>query len=294
MTQRSSICKIKQLLKVLLVAFFCAYTSYAFACSCFFLQFGFIGPYSSRLPANAIGIPWFVSNKLARKPWNEDYFVADEQRFALEFLDAGEFRRIPYRIVMAQEFDTQFDTYLIYHIVPKDDGLQPGATYRVTDLLDPESYGEAVDDRQVVVEVDHEELPVDTALTLYIGSAKRDNLRIAANAQCSGGLAMSQVNVAARLPGQFQKWEDQLLFRTIVDGKQWDARSSWCSQIEPGRSWTDVAHDRVFVACETPDFFPIVPVLESGVHTVSMEARLPGTDIVLKTETKTMELTCER
>lgn len=287
----------KQLLAFFVAATICAFTSHASACSCFHLEFGFVGPYTSRLPANAIGIPWFVSTRAIRDLrdiFNESYLEIDEQRFVLEILDAGEYRRIQHRLVFVQEFNTQFDDYFIYHIMPYDKGLRPGTTYRVSESLKPTKYGMSVVDRQVVVEVDHQLLSSGTPLTLHIGSTKRENLRISADAQCSSYLLTSQAQVAARLPGELRKWEDQLLFRTFVDGKQWDAKASWCSHVAPGRSWGDVAHDRIFAACEPPDFKPSVPVLDPGVHTVSMEARLPGTDIILKSETKTLALTCEQ
>lgn len=59
-----------------------------------------------------------------------------------------------------------------------------------------------------------------------------------------------------------------------------------------GRGWDGVAHDRVFVACEEPSFRPTTPVLEPGRHTVMVEARLPGTDIVLETSKQSVDLEC--
>lgn len=277
----------------LLVTFtFCVYVQPALACSCDYLAYGFIGPYTSRLPANAVGIPWFVSTERAPRPWTEDHFAVEEDRFTLEILDRGEFLQVPLRIDIAQEVATRFDTYLIYHIAPMDQALRPGATYRVTDRLDPERFGESHGDRQVVVEIDHEALSANTALTLHVGTARFDGLNVAADVSCSGWLKVSQARIAARLPAELRKWEDQLLFRTIVDGTEWVVRGSLCSQVEPGRGWDGVAHDRVFAACEEPSFRPMAPVLEPGRHTVMVEARLPGTDIVLETSKQSVDLAC--
>lgn len=142
------------------------------------------------------------------------------------------------------------------------------------------------------MEIDHEALPADTALTLHVGTARFDGLNVAADVSCSGWLKVSQARIAARLPAELRKWEDQLLFKTIVDGNEWVVRESLCSQVEPGRGWDGVAHDRVFVACEEPSFRPTTPVLEPGRHTVMVEARLPGTDIVLETSKQSVDLEC--
>ena len=271
---------------------FSVYAPHVSACSCIYLAYGFIGPYTSRLPANAVGIPWYVSTKAARFRGKDDWFVVDESRFILEVLNKDQFVPIPLNITVAQEFDTEIDTYMIYHISPKDGGLRPGATYRIIDQLESGFRNETHNDREVVVEIDHETLTTDTQLNLHVGKANVNRLYIAANGSCSGRLLGSQARIAARLPTEFRKWEDQLLFRTIVDGETWQVRRSLCSLVEPGRGWDSVAHDRIFAACEEPAFLPISPVLPPGRHTVRIEARLPGTDIVLQTEERTVKLEC--
>ena len=269
------------------------YAPHASACSCIYLPYGFIGPYTSRLPANAIGIPWYVSTERARRLWDTNMFEVESSRFTLEVLREGQFVQVPLRITVAQEFATEVDSYLIYHIGPKDGGLKPGTTYRVTDQLEPAIYGETHGDREVVVEIDRETLAADTPLMLHVGNANVNGLYVAAaDGMCSDWLKVSQVKIAARLPGQFSKWEDQLLFRTIVDGKPWQVRRSLCSLVEPGRGWDSVAHDRIFAACEEPSFLPFSPVLAPGRHTVTIEAHLPGTDIVLRTEKRLVNLEC--
>lgn len=277
---------------IALATCFGVYAPHASACSCIYLAYGFIGPYTSRLPANAVGIPWYVSTKRARSGGQDDWFVVDESRFTLEVLKEDQFVPIPLRITVAQEFANEIDTYQIYHITPVDGGLRPGATYRVIDHLVSGVRSETHTDQEVVVEIDHEKLATDTPLTLHVGNPTVDRLIVAANVSCSGWLSVSQAKIAARLPSEFRKWEDQLLFRTIVNGKQWSVRKSLCSLVEPGRGWDSVAHDRIFAACDEPSFSPISPVLTPGSHTVSMEARLPGTDIVLRTKKQTVNLVC--
>ena len=268
------------------------YAQYASACSCLYLAYGFIGPYTSRLPANALGIPWYVSTEAARYRSPEDSFAVVESRFILEVLNKDQFVPISLRITVAQEFTTPIDTYMIYHINPKDGRLKPGATYRVIDQLESGIRSETHNDQEVVVEVDHETLTADTPLILHVGNAKVDGFHVGANASCSEWLKVSHARIASRLPAEFRKWEDQLLFRTIVDGEPWQVRRSLCSLVEPGRGWDSVAHDRIFAACEEPSFSPISPVLAPGRHSVMIEARLPGTDIVLQTEKRFVNLAC--
>ena len=264
----------------------------AWACSCVPPGFGFIGPFTSRLPANAVGIPWYVASDRAFTRRDEDGRAVDDERFTLEILHEGQYLRIPLHITVARKLVNRFDRYRIYHIEP-DNGLQPGAIYRVTDRLGSGGYGESHGGRQVVVEIDHEALSDDTPLSLYVSSARVDSLVVAADdAGCSGLVTASQARIAARLPSELRKWEDQLLFQTIVDGKRWVVRRSLCSHREPGRGWDDIAHDRVFAACEKPSFRPAIPLLRPGRHTVMVEARLPGTEIVLKTERKSVDLEC--
>ena len=95
---------------------FCLHAPHAWACKCVPLDYGFIGPYTSRLPANASGIPWYVSTERARRSSNEDQFAVDEARFSLEILDEEQFRQIPLRVAVAEEFSRQFDdTFHVRH-----------------------------------------------------------------------------------------------------------------------------------------------------------------------------------
>ena len=56
--------------------------------------------------------------------------------------------------------------------------MRPGTTYRFTMMgeLDERSEGK----QQVLATVDHEELAVDTPLTLEVGSVTRDSIRVSA------------------------------------------------------------------------------------------------------------------
>ena len=231
----------------------CAFASSAVACSCGAgIGSAFTSPAASRLPANAVGIPWYVTKHWLRQPSSEDEFAVDADRFTLDRIVDGQYRQIPLRVDLLEEYETLNSTYLIYLIGPRDGGLRPGATYRATDRLAPVERSRSRDNRQVVVKIDEDALSADTSLTLHVGNAKVEEFDVAAGVSCSVTIRASQATIAARLPTDLRQWEHQLFFRTIVDGVRWDARGSWCSRIEPGRSWDEVAHDRVFAACEDP------------------------------------------
>lgn len=98
-------------------------------------------------------------------------------------------------------------------------------------------------------------------------------------------------------------FRDCLLFRTLVDGEPWAGAGSSCSIIPGGRSWRPLGQEIVYGTCPDPDVRPGVPLafrgpggpvrlLTPAKHTVQMEVHLPGTDVVLKSGTLMVDLTC--
>jgi len=82
-----------------------------------------------------------------------------------------------------------------------------------------------------------------------------------------------------------------LNYTTVVDGKVWEPQTDLCTPVAPGASWVGRGHDRLVAVCDKT-FIEEKYRLLPGPHTVSMEAKLPGTDIVFTTETITVDLTC--
>lgn len=80
-------------------------------------------------------------------------------------------------------------------------------------------------------------------------------------------------------------------YTTFVDGRMWAPQIDLCALVRPGESWIGRGVDRVVGVCDST-FIEQQYRLLPGPHTVSMEARLPGTDIVFTTETITIDLTC--
>ena len=263
----------------------CLYAAQTFACSCGpYREFGFVGHEVGRLPANAPGIAWFASCEpkwLCRTP------VVDD-RFTLELLDGGMFRKLPILVSLSDDIEADRRQDRIYIIAPHG-GLLPGATYRVTDHL--AKVRDRHVDRRVLVTVDHEDLLAGTALTLDIGPANTKAIEVAAGVSCSDVVEASEASIAARLPPGAHAWRDQLLYRTIVDGERWQPTTSFCSRPRVGRSWAGVGRDRLYLTCrEHQRHATSTPKRNS--HAVVMEAHLPGTDIVLTTPVRHVELDC--
>ena len=263
----------------------CLYAAQTFACSCVpYREFGFVGHEVGRLPANAPGIAWFAScepKRLCREP------VVDD-RFTLELLDGGMFRELPILVSLSDDIETEHRHDRIYIIAPHG-GLLPGATYRVTDHL--AKVRDRHVDRRVLVTVDHEKLLAGTELTLDVGPANTKTIEVAAGVSCIDLVEASEASIAAKMPPGAHAWQDRLLYRTIVDGEHWRPTMSFCSRLRVGRSWAGVGRDRLYLTCgEHQRYTTSTPKRSS--HAVVMEARLPGTDIVLRTPVRQVKLDC--
>lgn len=135
--------------------------------------------------------------------------------------------------------------------------------------------------RQVVVNVSDRRLldGSDTASAELVATEQtRGELRVmATGGSCSIAIDAAQTRLELRLGGDLNQWRDVLLFSTSVDGELWRPRSSVCSQVAPGESWTGRGTDRVFADC-TPDHPYGGPdfKLEQGRREVTVTAWWPG------------------
>lgn len=256
----------------------------AHACSCVAPGGGFVGAKNGRLPANALGVAWFPGHLR-----NDEHL---EGRFSVELFEGGEFQDLPVKVTALEEFSTVFSPFPsnLFLIAPKGDGLKPGATYRFTvDRAD--RYRRL--QKQVLVTIDREILSKNTALTLDVAPVTNETAALAAAVFCSDALNVSQVRVRSRLSRHARPWREQLLYRTIVAGELWRPSKSMCETIVPGRSWESIGHDRIVAACGSlgRDLY-IHPILNPGRRSVMMQAFLPGTDVVLETAVKSVDLRC--
>ena len=249
----------------------------AHACSCAYdPDWGFVSGRDGRLPANAVGVVWFTPSE------QDDESLA--KRFTVEIREDGTFRPLQAKVAPVEGI------HGMYTIGPEGEGLRVGATYRFTVDRVSRRVGAV---GQVVVTVDHERLLASTALELEVGPVTRDSISVPADASCVAELDVSQVMIASRIDGYASRWREQLLFRTIIEeDTEWIALKTRCDSHVPGRSWEGTGQDRIFVACEDIRHHHIAKELEPGQYRLRMEALLPGTDVVLETPVKSVDLSC--
>jgi hypothetical protein len=245
------------------------------ACSCTISPFwGFYGAANSRLPANAAGVAWYAMGRIPGGVQN--LVLTGEEKVN------SKFRKLAVKRVPVKGFAN------VYLIAPKKGALKPGATYRFT-IETAHTGGGIV--RQVVVTVDRKKLTSKDALLLVTSPMSTKKMKVAAGVSCSNSIRAAQVSLEAKLPEHARAWRDQLLYRTWTDGKfMWSASASLCHRHVVGRSWRQVGRDQVYAACQVRPHGN--RGLKQGKRTISMEAVLPGTRIVLKTKPKTVDLSC--
>lgn len=245
------------------------------ACSCLDISdWGFIVPQNGRLPANAVGVPWYSSSS--------NFLPGIAPRFTVEVQEDGEFRSLSVRVDSLEGFNG------LFVVGPQDGVLQAGATYRFTvDKVAEHSEGH----RQVSVTVDRQNLNDDTPLSLNAGPVESGFISVPLPVFCATVLWVRQVRVEAQLHPEAQRWREQLIYRTVIDGQRtWHEWRNMCSEVPSGRSWEAVGHDRIYVGCERREH--LGARLEAGLHRIAMQAILPGTAIVLETPTATFDLSC--
>lgn len=272
-------------------------------------HWGFLGPDTGRLPANAAGVLWYLP-----PPWATERSAEELDRLignlTAELRRATGYIDIPVKVdryegPLTRDW-SKWEMGTFFLVTPAD-GLRPGKTYRFTDHSDDqwENDRPARGQRQVVFIVDRQELTPDTPLELEFTELAIEDLRIKSiGGGCSETLRVSHAPIAANLPTGADDWRDQLLYRTLVDGKLWVGKRGLCQTVLPGRTWTEeVGRDGVYRACR--DGFDSLGVpdrqrysywsagyMPSGPHKVKIQAFLPGTNIALETETMTIDLSC--
>ena len=111
-----------QLQRMLFIAgamMLCGVAGSALACSCPETgDWGFIGPETGRLPANAEGVAWYS------RIGGENTRLSD--RFTVEVLERNRFRSIPAKVNAVEGFPG------LYVVAPEGERMRPGITYRFT------------------------------------------------------------------------------------------------------------------------------------------------------------------
>jgi len=96
-----------------------------------------------------------------------------------------------------------------------------------------------------------------------------------------------RVEIDLVLSATAEPWKDVLIFQTTVNGVPWSPSNLQARP--PGASWVGRAKDLIYLDCESP----YQQNLKAGVHTVQMEARLPGDDRVLLSNSVEVSVHCD-
>lgn len=256
----------------------------ASACTCPWPNhWGFVAPEVGRLPANAVGIPLY-------SPGGGLQLAAEEiaQKVTVEIKEDGVFRAVP---AMARKLDSSG-----MYVVGPEDGLKAASTYRFTDRASGRA-SEAP--RTVVVTVDHEALEAGASLIAKVHPLRPGlESTLATGGMCSQRVWVSRARVITLLPDIPREWLEQLLYVTVVDGdRHWIGERSLCHVVPPGRSRIQTGWSLLYGKCPPPPgvedpAFLSVHTLSPEPHTVQVQASLPGTSIMLKAPTVTVDLSC--
>jgi len=254
----------------------------------------FLAPEDGRLPSNAVGVAWYGSS--LNEPYSREDVLA---RVTVETKHGDTFREVPATARELTEFRRVFaiDPGRVFVIGPEG-GLEAGSTYRLTD------HGEHLQSfpRQVLVTVDSTPLEPETPLSASAWPLYSEMIPVAGGGACKTWFFVAQVLIETTLPETAGRWENQLLYRTFVNGEPWHPREHLCSVVPPGRSWRETGEDLVYSVCPDPpdldrDIYGwrgshYLRQLEAGQHSVTMQAFLPGTDIVLESRAMAVDLSC--
>ena len=260
------------------------------ACTCSFLDHGFLASGEVRLPANARGLPWWgpfdIADGEVSHPPHGAFEVAELRggsaipvEFDLEVVSSPLLRREP---------PSARDQLIL--IVPRH-GLVADNRYLFTYEYRPKNSAtvkEAPTHTQTaIVEVSAESFPApNESARVNFWLDERKPLRTATRAgSCSTFMVPRQRGVEFSSPSA-RRWTNGLLYSVFVNGRLWRPERDLCMPTPPGRSWVEVGREVLYTSCKDVRSFDAPPVdnLEEGVHRVQMYAWLPGTESQLETK----------
>ena len=266
-------------------------------CSCpadAFSASGFAGPAEARLPANAAGVIWYDSENWRSRPVQQQPDPADvlSSRLSVRMLNGQDWDApLPTVVTAVPDFPGVF-------VVAPEGGFVAGARYFFVESEREDDWWRPGDDpwdlqAGVIATIDSQDLlRTDTTLTLNATPSVFETLRVARSFRCDAVERLPQVHIEARLDGMGHRWRDQFLYRTLVDGRRWRETSTTCTRVQlRPRTWADTGNDVLYSRCGE-DPWHVYHGLDPGPHRVQMQAFLPGTDILLETETLTVDLSC--
>ncbi|TNE45282.1 MAG: hypothetical protein EP343_27085 [Deltaproteobacteria bacterium] len=258
------------------------------ACSCMvLLRTGRWWPSSGKVPANAKGLVFtstfahMVLSKLKTKPLR--LFVKVEAWTGTQ----GRWVSTPFRVRKWSGGESAF-------LVEPKGGFVARKRYRFTvnwSTLPKVAYTKHLRKTPpLVAEVTVSPQHIKSmTVPLALKGPYRGSLRIAWGASCFATILASIADVSMKLPKALAVFRNVFFFETRVDGAKWSASSSVCSKPLPGESWVGRGHDRVFTDCSLLHPGRVRP----GVHSVVMEAILPGTSIRIRAVARRLPFVCK-
>lgn len=124
--------------------------------------------------------------------------------------------------------------------------------------------------------------------TLTASAMKVDTLDVSTiSGSCNASITAAQVDLDIAFSTDADLWRSALSYTTTVDGQPWNYAPSLIAGSTLGGS----PRTTLFASCKSDDGGADTG-LKEGMHSVTMEAALPGTSLVLKTPPISVNLTC--
>jgi len=164
-----------------------------------------------------------------------------------------------------------------------------GETYEVNDATTCEGAGASVTGSTFAVRA---ATPLPTTLgTLASSDQLIDHLDVSTySGSCTSEVTAAQRTIWLRMDPGTDEWIDLLQIQTFVDDRPWVLSADPVHGAFGTR--TAGASVQVYRTCVTTDV-GADPGLSAGAHTVRMEATLPGSSVVVASNTVTVELDCQ-
>jgi hypothetical protein len=130
------------------------------------------------------------------------------------------------------------------------------------------------------------------ALGAYVDPILREIDLSTSLGSCSVQTSVASADLELQPSESARPWFDVLQFETWVDDKPWSYQTSAVGVLAPGKTSLGSGRDRVFHVCSSMDDTVFRGVAE-GKHVVSMRATLPGSSLVVMSNSVEVTLQCD-
>lgn len=228
---------------------------------------------NGELPANAKGVVWLG--------------VTKPKTIKVYRLDAkGKAVAVPFKIDALGPWDKTDGDVSLFLIRPSKT-MKPGERYR---FVTKEHNGRDDKPQNREFTVSDQALAASTDPVALSASAPQAGTEHVSDGSgmCSNDVAAVASNITVALPKAWVPFSEQLMYRTIVNDKPWQPKSSMCRTLTPGRSQQATASDRVFRRCSADAASD--PGVASKDARVVIEITAPTVDAKLLISTKPLNV----